>query len=334
MVREAVARVGLDLKGCRVLTEAATGAYVVTPVIAAVAGAEVTALTKTTRHGTADMVREQTSALADQLGVAQRIQVVESLSAHDIGLADIVTNSGHLRPLDADFIGQMKRGAAIPLMYESWELRPGEVDIEACRRQGVLVAGTNECHPNVRVFDYLGMLALQGLLQCRIPVTFSRILLICDNPFLPHIAKPLIDCQAELEILGRDSGSQAVSARCLASPCGGAYDAVVVAATPESRPILGRQASAKYDAKQIGRFRALVQVWGDVDRACLQDVVCWPPTPPAVGHMGVQLSDLGPEPVVRLQAAGLRVGQDLFQRQAVPRGPMEYCQPLEDIPNP
>ena len=42
--------------------------------------------------------------------------------------ADIVTNSGHLRPLDEEAVGRMKPGAAIPLMYEAWELRPDDVD--------------------------------------------------------------------------------------------------------------------------------------------------------------------------------------------------------------
>ena len=43
---EAIRRCELDLSGARLLTEAATGAYVVTPVLAAEAGAEVWAVAR------------------------------------------------------------------------------------------------------------------------------------------------------------------------------------------------------------------------------------------------------------------------------------------------
>ena len=46
----------LNLKGKTVLTEAATGAYIVTPLIAALAGARVFAFSKTTRYGTVEDV--------------------------------------------------------------------------------------------------------------------------------------------------------------------------------------------------------------------------------------------------------------------------------------
>jgi hypothetical protein len=51
-IEDAIDRLELDLSGKVVLTEAATGAYIVTPVIAALAGAEVYAFTKDTRYGT------------------------------------------------------------------------------------------------------------------------------------------------------------------------------------------------------------------------------------------------------------------------------------------
>src|SRR5262245_42376373 len=184
-----VREIRLDLRGLHVLTEAATGAYVVTPVLAAVAGARVTALTKESPYGTVRQVRDETEALARELGVAERITIVTALSPNVIASADIVTNSGHLRPLDAAFIQHLKRGAVIPLMYENWEFRAADVDLAACQKRCVLVGGTNEKHAELRVFDYLGMLAVRGLLDCEVPVALSRILLVCDNPFGLFIAR-------------------------------------------------------------------------------------------------------------------------------------------------
>ena len=326
-IRETVGSLELDLRGRRVLTEAATGAYVVTPVIAAVAGADVTALTRSTRHGSAEEVRRQTLVLAEELAVADRIRVVESLSDEDLGTADVVTNSGHLRPLDAAKVNKMKAGSVVPLMYESWELRPGEIDLDACKRQGVRVAGTNECHERIRVFDYLGMLAVLGLLRCRVSVPFSRILLVCQNSFAPFIARTLVGCQADLEVLEGTELPTSIVARHRGVDAPGDYDAVVLADTPGPRPILGRIGEAKYSLDQIGRTGALIQIWGDADRSCFEGIACYPETPPHAGHMGILLSELGPEPIVRLQAGGLKVGEVLTSTAPSPED-LKFCQLL------
>jgi hypothetical protein len=66
----------IDLSGAVVVTEAATGAYAVTPVLAAMAGAEfVVGVTRETRYGTADEVRRQTYELARAAGVLDRVLV-------------------------------------------------------------------------------------------------------------------------------------------------------------------------------------------------------------------------------------------------------------------
>ena len=325
LIADMVDCIDLDLNGLRVLTEAATGPYVVTPVIAALAGAEVIALAKGSRHGTVARVRDETVALAEEMDVQGRINIVEDLTDNQIAAADIVTNSGHLRPLNAEFVGRMKRGAVITLMYENWEFREEDVDLQACRDHGVIVAGTNEQHPNVGVFNYLGMAALYGLFHCQVPPPFSRILLICDNSFLPYIAKTLLACGAELEILTNQELSSELAVRCRSVEARSDYDAVI-AADPGPQPVIGHGNNAKYNVEQIGNFAALVQVFGDVDRTCLHDVVCFPASEPAKGHMGINLCELGPDPVVHLQAGGLKVGQILNMTTEIAEELMEYCQ--------
>ena len=70
-VLRAVAELELDLGGRVVVTEAATGAYVVTPVLAALAGAEVHACARATRHGTVAEVVRQTHALLRALDLGR-----------------------------------------------------------------------------------------------------------------------------------------------------------------------------------------------------------------------------------------------------------------------
>src|SRR5262249_23463108 len=114
LMRESVERCRLDLSGAIVFTEAASGPYAVTPVLAALAGAErVHALTRSSPYGTVEAIAEQTEALAQQAGVGGRISVVTEKRSDLIRRADIVTNSGHVRPLDAETIGWMKPTAVV-----------------------------------------------------------------------------------------------------------------------------------------------------------------------------------------------------------------------------
>jgi len=192
LAQDAVERCRLDLSGEVVLTEAATGAYVVTPVLAALAGAErVFAVTRSTRYGTVEQVTEQTMELAHLLGVAGRLEMIAEVSRDIVSQADVITNSGHVRPIDAAFVSWMKPTAVLPLIYEAWELRPEDVDVEACERRGILVAGTNERHPAVDVFSYLGIMAVELLLDAGVAVYGSRVLSLCDNAFSPFIERGL-----------------------------------------------------------------------------------------------------------------------------------------------
>ena len=171
----AIDRCGLDLSGFTVLTEAATGPYVVTPVLAALAGADVFALANGTAYGSSEDIRKLTTDVAEQAGVAHRIQLIHGKDHSSIGAADIVTNSGQVRPIDAKMVANMKSGSAVPLMYESWEYRKSDVDVKACRSRGIAVAGTNERHPSIDVFSFLGQMAIMLLHEAGIEVRGSQI---------------------------------------------------------------------------------------------------------------------------------------------------------------
>lgn len=304
LAKAAIERCDLDLGGASVLTEAATGAYVVTPVIAAMAGAErVFAVTRTTRHGTAEEACEETLCLARLAGVDSKITVVHEQRPEIVGRADIVTNSGHVRPIDAEMVRQMKCTAVVPLMYEAWEYRAEDVDLAACRKHHVAVAGTNERFPSVDVFSYLGIMAVKLLLDAGIPVHGSHLVLLCDNSFLPYIREGLERAgatvragTAPLDFVGSDPP-----------------DAVLIALQPRGTAVLGeREIEAICDTWP---GTVVVQYWGDIDRDALasRGVPYWPPTSPGPGHMGVLPSAVGPDAIVRLQTGGLKVGEILWR---------------------
>jgi hypothetical protein len=304
LIIAAVERCGLDLSGAVVLTEAATGAYASTALLAAVGGASrVYAIARPSRFGAVGEIMDQMTAAARWVGVSRIIEVITEKTPEVLARADVVTNSGHVRPIDAATIVSMKPTAVVPLMYESWEFREQDVDLVACRRRGISVAGTNERHPAVNVFSYLGIMAVKLLLDAGVAVYGSRILVLCDNPFEADVCKGLTAAGASVDVvseLGQAGERQGT-------------DAVLVALQPRGEPLLGGR-EARFIA---GHFPGAVvcQFWGDFDRAELDaaGVAYWPVRPPGLGHMGVLPSDVGPEPVVRLQAGGLKVAEILLR---------------------
>ncbi|HEX5496992.1 MAG TPA: hypothetical protein VFX70_20715 [Mycobacteriales bacterium] len=331
LTRAAVHRCALDLSGRVVLTEAASGAYSVTPVLAALAGAEhVFAACRDTRHATVATVAEATGELAELVGVADRIDMVATGLPGSAGVADlaagadIVTNSGHVRPVDAAVVSRMRPGSVVSLMYEAWELRPSDVDVTACRERGVLVAGTNERHPLVDVFSFLGVMAVKLLLDAGVAVYRSRIVVLCDNPFRGYLERGLVAVGARVRVCDGPSGLGA-------EPDGQPHDgpdAVLVALRPGAGPVLTGPALRTVAERMPGAVVA--QFWGDVDRAAARSagVPVWPVEPPAPGHMGVLPSDVGPEPVVRLQTGGLKVGELLTRRMPLGDVDRAYLQPV------
>jgi hypothetical protein len=301
LMSEAVDRCELDLSGRTVLTEAASGAYVVTPVLAAMAGADVYALAAPTAYASTDELVTLTTGLAKLGGVEGRIVFALEREAAQLSAADIVTNSGQVRPIDAQMIAQLKPGCVIPLMYETWEYRRSDLDLEACQRYGILVAGTNERHPDVDVFSYLGQLAIKQLHEAGVAVRGTRIAVLCDNSFGPYIESEL-----------RGNGAAVTMAPVLSAELLRPHaDAILVALHPRDEFVL-TDADARL-IRAVAPDTVVIQYWGDVDRAALssEGLPVWPELAPGVGHMGVLPSAVGPEAIVRLQSGGLKVGEVL-----------------------
>lgn len=306
LMRDAVESCGLRLDDMVIVTEAATGAYAVTPVLAAMAGArKVFAISRSSRYGAAEEAVDVIEGLAGPGGVKERIEFVTGRSRDLVSRADIITNSGHVRPISAEMISWMKPTAVIPLMYEAWEFRKEDVDMAACRERGIAVAGTNERHPMIDTFSFLGGMAVKLLMDAGIAVYSSSILLLCDNPFASFIERGLVAAGADVEM----SGSMPERGK------DGGYDAVLCALQPRSKPVLaGKEAEELADRWPGAVF---VQFFGDVDRQAFlsSGVPVWPLEAPARGCMGILPSDIGPKPVIRLQTGGLKVGEELCRNR-------------------
>ena len=272
-------------------------------------------MTRATRYGSFDQVAAETLELARVLGVEDRIELVTERRRSVVEQADIVTNSGHLRPIHAEMIGWMKSTAVIPLMYEAWEFRPEDLDARACLRKGILMAGTNERHAAVDVFSFLGVMAVRLLNDAGVSVYASSVLLVCDNGFSPFIQRGLEQAGAAVEVVANLSEARTSTA----------HDAILVAATPRSGSVLSEGDVMRIASAWPGTVVA--QYFGDLDRAALSSlgIAVWPPSEPARGHMGILPAAIGPEPTVRLQSGGLKAGEVLWRyRQSPPASAREY----------
>jgi hypothetical protein len=306
LMRSSVDLTGLDLRGMTILTEAATGAYGVTAPLAALAGARrVLAVGRASSYGSAAQAAEWTLKLAYLCGVADRVSVVDAVP-DSCQAIDIVTNSGHLRPLDANLISKLPTRSVIALMFEAWEFRESDIDLGACKARGIPIVGVNERHPSVDVFSYLGPLCVKLIHDAGLPIYGNRIAVLCDNAFNPYITRALEGLGG---LVTSFEGASALTSE--------AWDCVVVALEPRSKPRLDRE-----NAKQLARVApgaVVAQFWGDIDRDALslERIPVWPRRAPKTGHMAVLLSALGPEPVIRLQAGGLRAAEWVYRQCAI-----------------
>lgn len=300
LMRRAIDSTALDLSGLTVLTEAASGAYATTAVIAALAGAKrVYAFVRPTKYGTVAQVRDYTLKLATFAGVSNGITIIDELSDDVIDSADIVTNSGHLRPISSDLVSKLAESAVIALMFEAWEFRSDDIDLHACARRGIPIVGVNERHPSVDVFSYLGPLCVKHMQDCGLSVYRNRIALVCDNQFVASMANGLSAAGAEVAIFNAVDDLVRED-----------WDAVVIAVTPQAGCGVG-PAQIDHIAACIPPEATVVQFWGDIDREAAKEagLSIWPIVGPAPGHMAILLSNLGPEPIIRLQAGGLRAAE-------------------------
>ena len=331
LMLDMVRSLDLDLSEKVVITEAASGPYVVTPILAAIAGANVFAYGRDSKYGSLENVGKQITRLCEELGTA-RVTITKEVPSALLAQADVITNSGHLRPINRLMLEAVRSACVIPLMYESWEYREEDIDLAFCTFKGIRVGGTNERHPDVGVFDYLGDMACKLIFDAGLCLRHSTFIVVANNDFGPYIANRLAQVAARVGVVGR---SEDVSR----------YDSSVtwLADFPDIRvPLEFRNASAvlftayPFDVAWIGKdgtaisvqdlreqlaFPFVLRFAGDIRVSDLAACgVAYYPAHVKSGHMGVIPSDIGPDPVVRLQAGGLKAAQLMMEGETHYRG--------------
>lgn len=327
-ILDAVRRLDLNLKGKVVLTEAASGSYIVTPIIAALAGAEVFAFCKSTRYGNFEDIKKQTLDLLAQFEQTDlKLTVIDALTPEIIAKADIITNSGHLRPLNREKLQHTKKGAVIPLMYEAWEWREADLDMAVCLERNITIGATNERHPEVDVFNYLGDMALKMIFDAGLCPYKNKYLLVCNNDFGPFIAKVLSKVCAGLAVC--DTAENKSKYEGLNIEWAGNFpdltvpvdykkcDAVIFTAYPFEKSWIGNADEPILISKLKSELETpfILRYAGHIDEEACKGQINFHPEHVHAGHMGILPSAIGFDPIIRLQSGGLKCGQLLLENE-------------------
>lgn len=331
LMKEMVRSLELDLSEKVVITEAASGHYAATPILAALAGAQVHALGKDSEYGTFEDVVEQIGRLLGDLG-SPRVTFLREVTPDLVARADVITNTGHLRPIDRNMLRHAKDTCVVPLMYERWECREADVDVPFCRSRGIRVGGTNERHPNVGVFDYLGDMACKLIFDAGLCLRNNTFVVVANNDFGPYIANRLARMAGRVGVVGRpedlplyDSGVAWLSDFPDVRVPEEYRDAgaILFTAHPFDVEWIGPAGSAipASDLRRHFTHPYVLRFAGDVSVTDLEaHEVAYHPPHVKSGHMGIIPSEIGPDAVVRLQAGGLKAAQLMLSGETLYNG--------------
>lgn len=307
IIKSLISNLGLDLAGLTVLTEVGSSYFIYTPIICSMAGAgKVYAWTRDSRFGKADRIVERCRALIELYGVDDNIEfAVNQRPPGNIADADIITNSGFLRPLDKIFLSNVRKSSAVvPLMYEKWELRDSDIDIAYCTRNGIKVAGTWENHPSLRIFDHCAPLAAKLALNAGYEVFNNNIIVWSDDHFGDVIEQGFKAMGAAKVIKTVDTVVLMENiAEC---------DFIFLCDYDESRVIAGDGGILPMEKiVTLNPAIGIVHLYGRVDNDYLKKlrVNVYPDFSGSASKMTYTLAHVGLRPVLALIAAGLRVGQ-------------------------
>ncbi len=294
-------RLNLNLRSLRVFTEAANSYYAYMPMIAALAGAKkIYAIAKDSIYGQGDVVGKELLATARRLKVEKKIEIVFSKEAKIISGVDIVLNTGFVRPINRTTINSLGPNAVISCPYEKWELRDGDIDLDACRAKGIWVNSLNESWHGFRIFDYVGMLAMKLLLEMGIEVFGTRVVVVSSDKFGTTIRKHLKANGADIELVKSLKIGKPSIERC---------EALVVADFTRTDSIIGPKGDIS--ARQIFRINPNTKVMILCGSCDLRDaaLTCYPVNRSYAKRMTKGFEHLGYKPLTMLQTATLKAGE-------------------------
>jgi hypothetical protein len=304
-INASISNLGLDLSGKVVLTEVGSNEYLYTPIIGALAGAKkVFAWTRDTKYGTAKDIISKCQQLLRKLELIDKVEFYDGEHNEEhLKQADIITNSGFLRPLDKSKLKFTKDSVVIPLMYEKWELRERDVDSRFCKQRKIKLAGTWENHPDLMVFDHIGALAIKMALNAGYEV-FRNNIVVWSNDHFGAVAEKAFTKFGAKKVL------KTIDQKNLSNNIAD-IDFIFICHYNEQRNYSSNEI---FDIDQLTANNAnfgIVHLYGQLNYEILASKLdnVYPKFDGVSSLMTYTLGHVGLNPIINLQVAGLKVGQ-------------------------
>jgi hypothetical protein len=308
-----IEKIGLNLSGFNVLTEVGSNGYTYLPLIASLAGAKnVFAWCKDTSYGIAsDMVLEAMKA-EDVWGISDTIIYrLNDRRFEDIVNADLITNSGMIRPLDSKFIKNVRSSTVISLMFESWELRMDDIDLAECENNNVTVTGVSEKNSIMNIFEYTGVLAVKLLLSSNIEIYNSNILVWSNDEFGQVAYNWLKKLNPKSIIISNDINRFYDILEQI--------DVIYICDYHEERNYFGE--AGFMDIKKVVKLNSklvICHLYGNISlQECnINGLEIYPQKSGKAKTMSESLAHVGLEPILQLMIAGLKAGQEVLRSES------------------
>jgi hypothetical protein len=300
----------IDLSGLTVLTEVGSGYFSLTPIIALLANAKkVYAWTRDSKYGSAEDVVLNCENIISTLNIKKKIEFAINVRPFEhVTEADIITNSGFVRPLDENLLKNVtKEKVVIPLMYEKWEWREGEIDKEFCDKKGILIGGTWENYGLLRIFDYCGHLAAKLCFEAGVEIFNNKVIIWSDDNFGEVVGEIFTK-------LGVRQVIKTLDANILYENISDA-DFIFFCDYHDKRQLLGKNGILEIDKiRNKNPSIKIIHLLGKIDADFLkkQSTEVYPEKNGYAQTMTYTLAYLGMQPLIKLQAGGLKVAECLY----------------------
>lgn len=302
----------LDLSGITILTEVGSGLFNYLPIIAQFAGAiKVYAFAKDTSYGTA---LEAVNSCKEKLRYySLDPNVIEfalnELPSHFITNSKIITNSGNLRPLNKNKLKFSSSNVVIPLMYEKWELRESDIDVEFCRENNIKIAGTWENHPGLEIFNYCKNLIIKLILEAGFEIKSNKIIVWSNDQFGDLAVEGFNQLGAKEVILVNRAEDLYKKLN--------NTDFIFFCNYKSQEKLFGLQ-NAVLEAKKMKNENtnvSVIHLCGDIDNEYLkkEGINVYPDKRGVAHKMSHTLAHIGLKPTLMLFIAGLKVGECLHK---------------------
>lgn len=314
-INKSIDKFKLNLSNQIVLTEAATGNYLCTPIIALQSGAsKVYALAKETSYGNyVDINNEFVNYKSDK-----RLKIIKSLDEIDDEI-NIVTNSGFVRPINHNLLKFLNKKSVVTLMYEPWEFRASDIDIDVLYANGIKVYGTNEHDSRLKTMDYIGLTVLYHILNHKIThFSEKKILVLGNYEFTEPIKRTLIFNGYLVSVI--NDYSEKIDSQ--------EYDVIVIAENKNNNLLIGNN-KAYILNEELNGDKKIIHICGNVD---FNNLNCshTPDKPAPFGYMSFRTDFIDNMALIDLQTASLKVAEGMIEANKLELSAERYKEFMEN----